>query len=138
MKMKTSVLSKTIWGMILVFACSLSLSAVPPKDYMYDTKEENGKIVSKTIFVQKDGLLDKQLMYEFAYNDEGKVTEKKASRWNSTLDQWEPFYLISYQYGQEPGNIHSVYALWDKKAKGYTLNTQTIILTEDRYEEIFL
>jgi hypothetical protein len=136
--MKTSVFIKAIWGFILVFACSLTLSAVPPKDYMYDTKEENGKIVSKTIFVQKDGLLDKQLKYEFAYNSEGKVTEKKACRWNGTRDEWEPFYLISYQYGQETKDIRSVYALWDKKAKDYTLNTQTILISEDRYEEIFL
>jgi hypothetical protein len=135
--MKTSVLSKSIQGIILFFVCNLTLSAIPPKDYMYDTKEENGKIVSKTIFLQKGGLLDKQLKYDFTYNEDGKVTEKKACRWNSSKNEWEPFYQISYQYGQEKGSIHSVYAMWNKNTKDYSLNTQTIILSEDRYGEIF-
>jgi hypothetical protein len=117
--------------------CSLTLSAIPPKDYMYDTKEENGKIVSKTIFLQKEGLLDKQLKYDFVYNENGKVIEKKACRWNNSQNEWEPFYLISYQYGQEEGNIRSVYAMWNKNTNDYSLNTQTIVLSEDRYEEIF-
>jgi hypothetical protein len=125
-----------VGGIISMFVCSLTLSAVAPKDYMYDTKEENGKIVSKTIFVQKNGLLDKQLKYDFAYNESGKVTEKKACRWNSSLDTWEPFYLISYQYAED-GGIQSEYSMWNKKTKDYSLNTQTIVLPEDRYEEIF-
>jgi hypothetical protein len=135
--MKASVFGKTVWGFISLFVCSLALSAVTPKDYMYDTKEENGKIVSKTIFIQKNGLLDKQLKYDFTYNEEGKVAEKKACRWNSSQDAWEPFYLISYQYAEDGGGIHSVYSMWNKKTKDYTLNTQTIVLSEDRYEEIF-
>jgi hypothetical protein len=135
--MKASVLSKTVWGFIALFACSLALPAVTPKDYMYDTKEENGKIVSKTIFVQRNGLLDKQMKYDFTYNEEGKVAEKKASRWNGSQDAWEPFYLITYQYAEEGEEIHSVYSMWNRDTKDYTLNTQTIVLSEDRYEEIF-
>jgi hypothetical protein len=135
--MSTSVFTKMIGGLIGLFVCSLTLSAVTPKDYMYDTKEENGKIISKTIFVQNNGLLDKQLKYNFTYNEEGKVAEKKASRWNSSQDVWEPFYLISYQYTEDGGEIRSVYSMWNKKTKDYSLNTQTIVLSEDRYEEIF-
>jgi hypothetical protein len=135
--MKTSTVNKSIWGIILVFACSLSLSAISPKNYIYDTKEENGKIVSKTIFLQKEGLLDKQLKYEFTYNEDGKVNEKKACRWNSGNDKWEPFYRISYQYGEETGKIRSGYGMWNKKAKDYSLNTQTIVISEDHYGEIF-
>jgi hypothetical protein len=135
--MKTSVLSKAIWGLFLAFVCSMTLSAVSPKNYMYDTKEENGRIVSKTIFLQKDGLLDKQWKYEFVYNEDGKVAEKQASRWNNSKSDWEPFYLISYQYEQESASIRSVYGLWNKKTNDYSLNTQIIMLSEDNYEEIF-
>ncbi|MDR2389106.1 MAG: DUF3836 domain-containing protein [Tannerellaceae bacterium] len=136
--MKPSVLNRTIWGFILVFVCSMTMSAVSPKNYLYDTKEENGKIVSKTIFLQKDGLLDKQWKYDFTYNEEGKVAEKKACRWNAGKEVWEPFYQITYRYEKETGEIHSSYGLWNKKANDYTLNAQIIILPEDRYEEIFL
>ncbi|MDR1937119.1 MAG: DUF3836 domain-containing protein [Tannerellaceae bacterium] len=135
--MKTSVLSKAVWGFLLVFVCSMTMSAVSPKNYMYDTKEENGKIVSKTIFLQKDGLLDKQWKYDFTYNAEGKVAEKYACRWNTGKNDWDPFYLISYQYDKENGSIRSVYGLWNKKSNDYSLNTQIIMLSEDNYDEIF-
>jgi hypothetical protein len=105
---------------------------------MYDTKEENGRIVSKTIFLQKNGLLDKQMKYDFTYNEEGKVAEKKACRWNGNRNEWEPFYLISYQYDKESGSIRSEYAMWNKKTSDYSLNPQTMVLSSDSYEEIFL
>jgi hypothetical protein len=136
--MKTSVLNKMTGILFLIFVCSMSLSALSPKNYLYDTKEENGKVVSKTIFLQNDGLLDKQWKYDFTYNEEGKVAEKTACRWNAGKEAWEPFYRIAYQYEKETGEIRSLYGLWNRKTKDYSLNTQTIILSEDRYEEIFL
>ena len=45
---------------------------------MYDTKEENGKVISKVIFLNDNGLLNKEVKYEFSYNENGKVSEKNA------------------------------------------------------------
>ena len=45
--MKTSVWGKSILALVFTFMCSLAISAASPKDYLYDTKEENGKIISK-------------------------------------------------------------------------------------------
>jgi hypothetical protein len=134
--MKTSVFCKCIWGILFAFVCSLNMMAVPPQNYMYDTKEENGKLVSKTIFIQKDGLLDKHLKYDFSYNDQGKVSEKFVYRWSNGINEWEPYFRISYQYN-ETGGISSEYGMWNKTTRDYTLNTQTIQLTEENYEGIF-
>ncbi|MDR0429234.1 MAG: DUF3836 domain-containing protein [Tannerellaceae bacterium] len=135
--MKAPVLTKCVLGVILVFVCSMAMNAVSPKDYMYDTKEENGKIVSKTVFINESGLLNKQVKYEFTYNEEGKVAEKKACRWNKTSNNWEPFFLISYEYDNETGEIHTVYGMWDKKKKDYSLNIQEMVLPVSSYESIF-
>jgi hypothetical protein len=113
------------------------MSALPPKDYMYDTKEENGKIVSKTIFIQKEGLLDKHLKYDFAYNNDGKVSEKTVCRWSNISTEWEPFYKITYQYEKETGNITSAYGIWNQSTHDYSLNKQVILLTADNYDDIF-
>ena len=78
--MKTSVWGKSILALVFTFMCSLAISAASPKDYLYDTKEENGKIISKVVFLQENGLLNKQVRYEFQYNENGKVSEKKAFR----------------------------------------------------------
>ena len=61
--MKTSVWGKSILALVFTFMCRLSLSAASPKDYLYDTKEENGKIISKVVFLQENGLLNKQVRY---------------------------------------------------------------------------
>lgn len=47
--MKASILRKEILSLVVLFVCSLAMSAASPRNYLYDTKEENGKIVSKVI-----------------------------------------------------------------------------------------
>lgn len=135
--MKASVLRKEILSLVVLFICSLAMSAASPRNYLYDTKEENGKIVSKVIFLQEEGLLNKQVKYEFTYNDNGKVAEKKAYRWNQSKETWDPYYLISYQYNEETGEINSVYGMWNKKKKDFSLNTQEMVAPAASYEEIF-
>lgn len=135
--MKTSLLGKEILTLVVLFVCSLAMSAASPRNYLYDTKEENGKIVSKVIFLQEEGLLSKQVKYEFTYNDNGKVAEKKAYRWNKSKETWDPYYLISYQYNEEKGEINSVYGMWNKKKKDFSLNTQEMVVPVTSYEEIF-
>ena len=134
--MKASILRKEILSLVVLFVCSLAMRAASPRNYLYDTKEENGKIVSKVIFLQEEGLLNKQVKYEFAYNDNGKVAEKKAYRWNQAKETWDPYYLITYQYNED-GNITSEYGMWDKKKKDYSLNTQKMLVPATNYEEIF-
>ena len=134
--MKASILRKEILSFVVLFVCSLAMSAASPRNYLYDTKEENGKIVSKVIFLKEEGLLNKQVKYEFAYNDNGKVAEKKAYRWNQAKETWDPDYLITYQYNED-GNITSEYGMWDKKKKDYSLNTQKMLVPATNYEEIF-
>ena len=80
--------------------------------------------------------MNKQVKYEFAYNDNGKVAEKKAYRWNLAKETWDPYYLITYQYNED-GNITSEYGMWDKKKKDYSLNTQKMLVPATNYEEIF-
>ena len=135
--MKTSVFSKCLFMLVLLLTGSLAMSAVTPKDYMYDTKEENGKIVSKVVFVNDNGFLKNELKYEFAYNADGKVSEKKAYRWDKGSEEWTPFYLISYTYDNQNGEIHSEYGMWDKKKKNYTLNIQNMVDPAASYDEIF-
>ena len=134
--MKASILRKEILSLVVLFVCSLAMSAASPRNYLYDTKEENGKIVSKVVFLQEEGLLNKQVKYEFTYNDNGRVAEKKAYRSNKTKETWDPYYLISYQYNED-GNITSEYGMWDKKKKDYSLNQQKMIVPATSYEEIF-
>ena len=135
--MKTTILRKSIFALVIMFACGLFASAASPRNYLYDTKEVDGKIVSKVVFLNEEGLLNKEVKYEFSYNETGKVSEKKAYRWNKATGEWDPYYLISYQYNQETGEISSDYGMWDKKIKDFSFNKQQLVSPASAYDSIF-
>ena len=113
------------------------MSAASPRNYLYDTKEENGKVISKVIFLNDNGLLNKEVKYEFSYNENGKVSEKKAYRWNKSKDEWVPYYLTTYSYDAETGEINTTYGMWDKKKKSFSLNVQNMVAPATSYNDIF-
>jgi len=135
--MKKPILTKTVFALVVMFICSLTISASSPRNYIYDTKEENGKVISKVVFLQEEGLLNKELKYEFAYNEAGKVTEKKAFRWSKKTENWEPFYLTTYAYNTDKNEIHSVYAMWNKAKKDFSINVQEMDVPVSDYDNIF-
>lgn len=134
--MKRINISKSILVLAVMFICNLALSAASPRNYMYDTKEENGKIMSKVVFLNNDGLLSKEFKYEFTYNENGKVASKTAYRWDKSNDEWQPYYQSIFTY-TEKGEIHAVYGMWDKNKKSYSLNAQNLVLPTSSYNDIF-
>ena len=122
--MKTSILSKSILVLAVMFLCNLAMSAASPREYMYD-------------FLNDNGLLNKEVKYEFSYNENGKVSEKKAYRWNKSKDEWVPYYLTTYSYDAETGEINTTYGMWDKKKKSFSLNVQNMVAPATSYNDIF-
>ncbi len=135
--MKTSVITKSLVLMAMLFISNMFMNAASPRQYLYDTKEENGKIVSKVVFLNNDGYLNKEIKFVFTYDSNGKVAEKKAYRWDKDKEDWNPFYLITYTYDEPNGEIHSVYGMWDKKKKEFTLNIQNMVAPAATYNDIF-
>ena len=135
--MKTSILSKSILVLAVMFLCNLAMSAASPREYMYDTKEENGKVISKVIFLNDNGLLSKEFKYEFSYNENGKVSEKTAYRWNESKETWVPYYQTIYTYNVETGEINTTYGMWNQKKKDFSLNVQNLVAPATSYNDIF-
>ena len=135
--MKASILSKSILVLAVMFLCNLAMSAALPREYMYDTKEENGKVISKVIFLNDNGLLSKEFKYEFSYNENGKVSEKTAYRWNESKETWVPYYQTIYTYNVETGEINTTYGMWDQKKKNFSLNVQNLVAPAASYDDIF-
>lgn len=135
--MKTKGFTKSMMTLVLVCICSLTAFAVSPKNYIYDTKTENGKVISKTVFSENQGFLSQEVKYDFVYDETDRVIQKKACKWNDTSRKWEPYYLMTYSYPEEGHNITCDYAVWDKKKKSYCLNCVTMEIPKESYDEIF-
>lgn len=136
-KMEAKKMSKSILVLAVIFLCNLAVSAASPREYLYDTKEENGKIISKVVFLKSNGLLNREVKYEFSYYENGKVSEKKAYRWDNRKSDWVPYYLTTYTYNEQTGEIMTVYGMWDKKKKDFSLNIQNLVAPAASYEDIF-
>lgn len=134
--MKTSVFGKSVLAFVFVIISSFTMSWASSRDYLYDTKEENGKIISKEIFLKDGNYLNKQVRYEFKYNEAGQVMEKKAYRWNSAKNAWDNYYLITYSYDGS-GDIQANYGMWNAKKKDFTLNNQQMVIPANNYNDIF-
>ena len=120
--MKTQSFSKSIITLAFTLVCGLVANAASPRNYLYDTKEENGLITSKTIFLQDEA---------------GKVSVKKAYRWNIDENKWLPFYQTTYTYDDKKQMIESNYGMWNQKTKQFDLNMQTLSIPASNYNEIF-
>lgn len=133
--MKKNIFIKGMLVFSLVCIFSMIASAVSPRNYVYDTKMDGDKIVSKVVYIEEGGLLKKEIKYDFTYDEKGDVIEKIACRWDGSKNEWSNLYRVTYQH--ETDGIHSNYCMWCKKSKTYSLNPQNMVLTEDNYESIF-
>lgn len=73
-----------------------------------------------------DGIsITPKLKYEYQYDANGNLAEKKAYRWNADNRSWQPAYLLNYLPGD---GIYLIdYAEYDKASGAFTQNIQTSI-----------
>ena len=135
--MKALNFNKIFIVIVISFVCCMTINAISPREYMYDTKEENGKITSKVAFLNDNGLLNKEFKYEFSYNTNGKVSEKKVYRWNGNSDEWKPYYQSTFTYDEANGEINTKYGMWNEKSKNFDLNIQYMVIPASNYADIF-
>lgn len=135
--MKKNIFARCIFTFALLCMITLVVNAASPKSYKYNIKTENDRVVEKVVFSENGGILKRLMMYEFSYNGEGLVAEKKVHRWNERSEKWEPFYLMTYDYKSQDDNIKTHYVMWDKQTKKYCLQEQYMLIPVNDYETIF-
>lgn len=73
------------------------------------------------------------MRYEFAYDEQNRLINKTASKWDGTVDKWIPYFQMTYRY--EANEVIMSYARWnesqetfskDKKETVYELNENNI------------
>ncbi|MDH6356332.1 DUF3836 domain-containing protein [Parabacteroides sp. PF5-9] len=133
--MKTIRLTRIMYVLIAFFMISSMVNALSPKEYKFNTTEKDGKIMSKTVYSFENGFLHYEWLYEFDYDENGRVASKKAYRWHDGSSAWEPYSQMSYRYDKQV-EIDADYAMWDKKKKQYAF-VQKMTLPFTNYDSIF-
>lgn len=116
--MKATNLFKAVAIAAMVIV-SVMNSEVKAQDNNFITNEEvkNEMVVAKTIFKKDDAQLFRHIRYEFTYDDQKRLTAKEASKWDTTREEWMPYFKMSYQYSND--EITMSYARWNNSHKAF-------------------
>lgn len=120
--MKTTSIFKTVTVIAIVIASTLGFTA-KAQDQFITNQVMNGELVaSKTIFKKNGSYLQRHIQYVFTYDSENRLTGKEALKWNTSKDEWMPYFKMTFQYSEN--EITMDYAQWNESNKAYNKNMQ--------------
>ena len=138
--MKTNVLRMV--GFVLAGLVMNSV-AVKAQEAFYDTKREDGKTVSQTMYVPGNfGSYEAKSMSKFAYDENGNFLKKEVYVWNSAYKlnnktgqwypdysekNWTPKYCILRHKCSTPDFVSIELVIWDAEKKSYSEAKERII-----------
>lgn len=112
--MKTLVVS-------VVFALTAVVNAVSNNNlegFAYNTEMSEGRVKTETVFkVENRKYLHNHLLYNYAYNAEGRVSSKEVLKWNKDNQRFEKQYCLNFSYDGTDINVE--YVAWSNKANAY-------------------
>ena len=97
---------------------------------------QNGNTLTVST-LNADGLsITPKLKYEYQYDTDGNLAEKKAYRWNRDSRTWQPAYLLNFVLGD---GIYLIdYAEYDRTTGAFTQNLQTSIYYQQADSDMLL
>ena len=117
--MKAKVSLKTVIVSALLLVCGLNASADNKSNLIYNSEEVNGMKVAETVYKMDGNTLANYMKYNYKYDDQNRMTESEALKWNSTKEEWEKDLRINYTY--EGKTVTTNYYKWNNKKRAYVL-----------------
>lgn len=118
--MKTKVLFKMFILSAVLLVMSLATSA---RSYdgqlVYNPIEENGVTVGQTVYKMNGNTLVNYMKYSYKYDDNKRMIESEALKWNSDKNEWQKDLRINYTYVGK--SVTTKYYKWNNKKQTYVL-----------------
>ena len=110
---------KTLILFSFLFVCGMNVSADNKSNLIYNSEEVNGMKVAETVYKMDGNTLANYMKYNYKYDDQNRMTESEALKWNSTKEEWEKDLRINYTY--EGKTVTTNYYKWNNKKRAYVL-----------------
>lgn len=117
--MKAKVSLKTVIVSALLLVCGLNASADNKSNLIYNSEEVNGMKVAETVYKMDGNTLANYMKYNYKYDDNKRMTESEALKWDSNKDEWVKNLRINYIY--EGKTVTTNYYKWNAKKRTYVL-----------------
>ena len=117
--MKAKVSLKTVIVSALLLVCGLNASSDNKSNLIYNSEEVNGMKVAETVYKMDGNTLANYMKYNYKYDDNKRMTESEALKWDSNKDEWVKNLRINYIY--EGKTVTTNYYKWNAKKRTYVL-----------------
>ena len=117
--MKAKVSLKTVIISALLLVCGLNVSADNKSNLIYNSEEVNGVMVGQTVYKMEGSALANYMKYNYTYDNQKRMTESEALKWNSIKSSWDNDMCIRYAY--QGKSVTTTYYKWSKKQGEYIL-----------------
>ena len=118
MKAKVS-LKMFVLSVVLLMTSFVASARSYDGQLVYNPVEENGVMVGQTVYKMDGNTLANYMKYNYKYDDQNRMTESEALKWNSTKEEWEKDLRINYTY--EGKTVTTNYYKWNNKKRAYVL-----------------
>ncbi|MEJ8739409.1 DUF3836 domain-containing protein [Phocaeicola sp. HCN-6420] len=124
--MVKTLLKRTAMASLFILM-TLTVTKANTKETFIYGETDNGMIVST---LNEDGkTLTPKWKYEYQYDEQGQLSEKKAYRWNLYQQAWIPAYLLTITSSDSICIMD--YAEWDKLFCNFERNRQQSVYYTD-------
>ncbi|MBX9186632.1 DUF3836 domain-containing protein [Bacteroides sp. K03] len=128
--MKVNVSIRTIALSAALFVGSLTVSAHNnDRNLIYNSEEKDGVMVEQTVYKKEGAALANYMKYNYKYNDQKRMTESEALKWNASSQKWENSLRITYTY--EGKTVTTNYYKWNSKKNSYILVPEMTVTMDD-------
>lgn len=128
--MKTNLSLKLFVLSAMLFAASfVSATGGNDNQLIYNPIEVDGVTIGQTVFKMDGNTLANYMKYNYKYDNNKRMTESEALKWNSSKDDWEKNLRINYSYN---GNtVTTEYYKWNDKKHAYVLVPEMTVTMEN-------
>ena len=127
--MKAKVSLKTVIVSALLLVCGLNASADNKSNLIYNSEEVNGMKVAETVYKMDGNTLANYMKYNYKYDDQNRMTESEALKWNSTKNTWGKDMRIRYAY--QGKTMTTTYYKWNNKKGEYILVPEMTVIMDN-------
>ena len=127
--MKAKVSLKTVIVSALLLVCGLNASADNKSNLIYNSEEVNGMKVAETVYKMDGNTLANYMKYNYKYDDQNRMTESEALKWNSTKNTWGKDMCIRYAY--QGKTMATAYCKWNNKKGEYILVPEMTVIMDN-------
>lgn len=117
--MKTKVFLKVAALSIAILFSGITTYAANKNNLVYNSEEKDGVMVSQTIYKSDGETLANYMKYSYKYDDQKRMTESEALKWNGVKDKWENDIVMRYTY--QGKSVTTNYYKWNNKKQEYVL-----------------